>query len=72
MFFSNQGGQGLLGKPSKQQLETVFGTSVDVDVINLMIQRGKEQSGDAVQANSFGTTNINRGSATEYRSGNPR
>ncbi|KAF9651076.1 DUF1960-domain-containing protein [Thelephora ganbajun] len=72
IFFSNQGGQGILGKPSKQQLETVFGTSVDVDVIKLMIQKGKEQSGDTIQGNSFGSTNVTRGSATEHRSGNSR
>lgn len=73
ILFSNQGNQGLLGKPSKQQLATVFGTSDDVEVIKLMIQRGREQSGDTIQGGTFnGSTNVTRGSAVEHRSGGPR
>ncbi|KAF9780267.1 ribosome maturation protein [Thelephora terrestris] len=71
VFFSNQGNQGLLGKPSKQQLETVFGTSVDVEIIKLMIQKGKDQSSDHL-GNNFGSTNVTRGSITEHRSGATR
>jgi len=72
VFFSNQGGQGILGKPSKQQLENVFGTSVDVDVITFIIQKGKEQSGDTIHGNPFNSTNVTRGGAAEHRSGNVR
>jgi len=58
VFFSNQGNQGLLGKPSKQQLENTFGTSVDVDVIKLILSKGKEQASDAL---SSGPATLNSG-----------
>jgi len=61
IFFSNQGNQGFLGKPSKQQLENIFGTAVDIDVIKIMLEKGKEQSGDALSNNS-GNPNMTRGS----------
>ncbi|KAF6762212.1 ribosome maturation protein [Ephemerocybe angulata] len=43
VFHSSQGAQGLLGKPSNQQLETVFGTSKDVDVVTKILEGGREQ-----------------------------
>ncbi|KIJ20391.1 hypothetical protein PAXINDRAFT_57817, partial [Paxillus involutus ATCC 200175] len=46
VFHSGQGAQGYLGRPSKQQLETTFGTSKDVEVIKILLERGKEQQGD--------------------------
>lgn len=48
IFHSNQGSQGLLRTPSKQQLESTFGTSKDVDVIKYMLGHGKEQPVDGM------------------------
>ncbi|KAH7887521.1 ribosome maturation protein [Phlebopus sp. FC_14] len=62
VFHSGQGAQGYLGRPSKQQLDNVFGTSKDVDVITILLQRGKEQAGDGFTSGTFGT-NASRGSA---------
>ncbi|KAG1752529.1 DUF1960-domain-containing protein [Suillus paluster] len=61
VFFSNQGAQGILGAPSKQQLDTTFGTTNDVDVMTQILEKGKEQSGNGIS--SGGTaTNFARGS----------
>ncbi|KAM5535474.1 hypothetical protein V8D89_010811 [Ganoderma adspersum] len=62
IFWSNQGAQGLLGRPSKQQLENVFGTSKDVDVITQILNKGKEESGKAIRTQVG--TNVTKGSFT--------
>ncbi|KAH7105606.1 DUF1960-domain-containing protein [Auriculariales sp. MPI-PUGE-AT-0066] len=41
VFFSNQGSQGVLGKPSKQQLDTDFNTHKDDDVIKAILEKGE-------------------------------
>ncbi|EGO02013.1 hypothetical protein SERLA73DRAFT_132746 [Serpula lacrymans var. lacrymans S7.3] len=53
IFHSGQGSQGLLGRPSKQQLETVFGTSKDVDVMTIVLQKGREQAGEGFSGGTF-------------------
>ncbi|KAF8663447.1 hypothetical protein AX16_001017 [Volvariella volvacea WC 439] len=63
VYHSTQGSQGILGKPSKQQLDTTFGTSVDVDVIKFILENGKEQSGEAIASTTF-NLNPARGSGT--------
>ncbi|KAH9977608.1 ribosome maturation protein, partial [Lactifluus volemus] len=45
---SNQGPQGLLGRPSKQELDNVFGTHVDIDVIHQILENGKDESGESI------------------------
>jgi hypothetical protein len=62
VFHSVQGSQGFLRQPSQQQLDTVFKTHKDVDVVTFILQHGKEQHADAI--GSSGTTNMSRGSAT--------
>ncbi|KAJ8698570.1 hypothetical protein PTI98_005263 [Pleurotus ostreatus] len=62
VFYSNQGNQGLLGKPSKQQLDTVFGTHKDDDVVLAILQKGKPQASEGIANSNFGTTNVARGS----------
>ncbi|KAL4260037.1 Ribosome maturation protein SDO1/SBDS N-terminal domain-containing protein [Pleurotus pulmonarius] len=62
VFYSNQGNQGLLGKPSKQQLDTVFGTHKDDDVVLAILQKGKLQASEGISTSNFGTTNVARGS----------
>ncbi|KAI0720345.1 ribosome maturation protein [Cerioporus squamosus] len=61
IFWSNQGAQGLLGRPSKQQLENVFGTSKDVDVVKQILEKGKEESGKAIRSGD-GASNLSKGS----------
>ncbi|KAK7060370.1 hypothetical protein VNI00_001135 [Paramarasmius palmivorus] len=43
VFHSNQGSQGLLATPSRQQLDGIFGTSKDIDVVQKMLELGKSQ-----------------------------
>lgn len=62
VFFSNQGSQGILHKPSRQQLENVFETHKDVDVVSFILQKGVAQSGEGIQNSNFGSTNANKGS----------
>lgn len=60
MFHTGQGSQGILRQPSKQQLDTVFGTHKDVAVVEFMLKNGKEQTGEGIK-DSF-SLNIARGS----------
>ncbi|KAG9317348.1 DUF1960-domain-containing protein [Chiua virens] len=62
IFHSTQGNQGYLGRPSKQQLDTTFGTSKDVEVIKILLEKGKEQSGEGFHSAMF-SMNATRGSA---------
>jgi len=62
IFHSVQGSQGILGKPSKQQLDTVFGTSKDVDVIAHILTNGREQASDAFDHSVAVPLNPARGS----------
>lgn len=62
MFFSNQGSQGILGQASKQQLENVFGTTRDDDVVRQVLQKGAVQSGEGIKTSNFGSTNVTMGS----------
>ena len=62
MFWSNQGAQGLLGRPSNQQLENVFGSSKDVDVVQQILTKGKEESGKGIKSGTLGMTNLAKGS----------
>jgi len=67
IFHSAQGAQGLLGAPSKQQLDTVFGTHKDTEVVEFMLKNGKDQAADAIT--STGTLNVSRGSNQDSRAG---
>ncbi|KAH8830345.1 DUF1960-domain-containing protein [Flagelloscypha sp. PMI_526] len=62
VFVSTQGNQGHLGKASNQQLDTVFGTHKDVEVIEQILKKGTGQGGDAIATMTF-ITNATRGSA---------
>ncbi|OAX44047.1 DUF1960-domain-containing protein [Rhizopogon vinicolor AM-OR11-026] len=65
VFHSGQGAQGILGTPSKQQLDTVFGTTKDINVVTVILEKGKEQSGNGYNTGTGGvSTNIARGSFT--------
>ncbi|KAJ3864952.1 ribosome maturation protein [Lentinula novae-zelandiae] len=61
VFYSTSGNQGLLGQASKQQLENDFGSSKDVDVVEIILKKGRDQPGDAISSQTF-ITNAARGS----------
>ncbi|EJF62377.1 ribosome maturation protein [Dichomitus squalens] len=61
VFWSNQGAQGILGRPSKQQLENDFGTSKDVDVVTEILNKGKQESGKGIRTGD-GVANLSKGS----------
>lgn len=61
IFHSSQGSQGYLGRPSKQQLENIFGTSKDVDVVQIMLEKGKEQTGEGFHSAGRFSLNAARG-----------
>ena len=48
VFHSGQGSQGLLERPSKQQLEAVFGTSNETDIVEQILSKGKIITGAAI------------------------
>jgi ribosome maturation protein Sdo1 len=50
-----------MGKPSQQQLDTIFGTVNDVAVMAIVLEKGVMQAAEAIH--SGGTTNTTRGSA---------
>ena len=60
---SNQGPQGLLRRPSKQELDNEFGTHVDVDVIQQILEKGKDESGESIASGKWGSKNDSIGSA---------
>lgn len=68
---SNQGPQGLLRRPSKQELDTEFGTHVDVDVIQIILEKGKEEAGESIASGKWASKNDSKGSAfLDNRGGN--
>jgi hypothetical protein len=61
---SNQGPQGVLRCPSNQELDNVFNTHVDDDVIQQILEKGKEDASiEALASNKWGSKNDSRGSA---------
>ncbi|KAG7097307.1 hypothetical protein E1B28_004669 [Marasmius oreades] len=56
VFQSGQGSQGNLGQVSKQQLENTFGTSKDVDVVQIILQKGTSQPGSISEKTFQGNT----------------
>jgi Shwachman-Bodian-Diamond syndrome (SBDS) protein len=68
---SNQGPQGLLRRPSKQELDNEFGTHVDVDVVQQILEKGKEEAGESYASGKWGSKNDSKGSAfLDNRGGN--
>lgn len=63
MLWSNQGNQGKLSTPSRQQLENDFGTHVDTDVVKQILEKGKEQTGKSFNTGTgIAATNLGKGS----------
>ncbi|KAF8530909.1 ribosome maturation protein [Gautieria morchelliformis] len=72
VFHSGQGNQGKLGKASKQQLENIFETSREDDVVKFMLEKGTVQggieiSGGGMDKSRFGQLIDTRGSGGGLR-----
>ncbi|ORY85349.1 ribosome maturation protein [Leucosporidium creatinivorum] len=50
VFHSGQGSQGILQRPSKQELETVFGTHNDTEIVETILTKGKFVTGKAIDS----------------------
>ncbi|CEQ38989.1 SPOSA6832_00467 [Sporobolomyces salmonicolor] len=46
VFHTGQGAQGLLARPSKQQLETVFETTNEDAIVEIVLSKGRLESSD--------------------------
>lgn len=55
VFHTGTGAQGIMGRPSKQLLDTVFDTHKDVDVVTHILERGQLQT--ASHKDAYSTTN---------------
>lgn len=55
IFVSEQGNQGLLGQASKQQLDTVFGTTKEDEAVKKLLELGTAKPGDALPKGYGGT-----------------
>lgn len=55
VFHTGQGAQGIMGRPSKQQLDSVFDSHKDVDVVTHILERGQLQASSS--KDGFSTTN---------------
>jgi len=49
IFSSGQGSQGVLGKISKQTMETVFDTKKEDDAVKKILEDGTLKSGDGIK-----------------------
>ncbi|CAD6954287.1 unnamed protein product [Tilletia controversa] len=56
VFHSNQGAQGHLNRASKQQLDSVFGSSNETDCVTQILEKGSLQI-TAGGNNKYGSTN---------------
>lgn len=72
IFHSGQGAQGILGQPSKQQLDTVFGTTKDIDVMEILLKKGTAQAGEGIANSGYNNMNATRGSAVLDTKGGSR
>ena len=58
-------------RPSKQELDTEFGTHVDVDVIQKILEKGKEEPSESITSGKWGSKNDSKGGAfLDNRGGN--
>ncbi|BGP12887.1 hypothetical protein JCM10213_005160 [Rhodosporidiobolus nylandii] len=46
IFHTGQGSQGILARPSKQDLENVFGTANSNDIVEVVLSKGRVLSAD--------------------------
>ncbi|GAA5842447.1 hypothetical protein JCM9279_005386 [Rhodotorula babjevae] len=46
VFHTGQGSQGILARPSKQELETVFETTKEDEIVEIILTKGQIKSSD--------------------------
>ncbi|EJD53643.1 DUF1960-domain-containing protein [Auricularia subglabra TFB-10046 SS5] len=67
VYHSNQGHQGHLGRPSKQQLDTVFGSHKEDDVVKAILEKGSLKAGEGFQKELSGLNTSRGGTAIDTR-----
>ncbi|CAO1630172.1 unnamed protein product [Parajaminaea phylloscopi] len=70
VFSTTQGAQGIMGHPSKQQLENDFGTHKDVDVVTQILEKGDLQS--ATHKDGYSSTNDSKNNVNVVSAGSHR
>ncbi|PLW16315.1 hypothetical protein PCASD_18720 [Puccinia coronata f. sp. avenae] len=66
VFHTGQGAQGLLIRPSKQELENIFGSSKDDEVVTIVLEKGRLEVSDGHPL-KFASKNDARGGNTGAR-----
>ncbi|KAA1113585.1 hypothetical protein PGT21_033943 [Puccinia graminis f. sp. tritici] len=66
VFHTGQGAQGLLIRPSKQELENTFGSSKDDEVVTIVLEKGRLEVSDGHPL-KFASKNDARGGNTGAR-----
>ncbi|KZT71434.1 hypothetical protein DAEQUDRAFT_723939 [Daedalea quercina L-15889] len=67
VLWSNQGSQGILSTPSRQQLDNDFGTHADTDVVKQILEKGKEQAGKSINTGNVATNQAKGSSVVDTR-----
>lgn len=71
VFHSSTGHTGKWGRASKQQLESTFETSKDIDVVKIIVDKGVSRTSESF-ASKLGDTNLARGSGNLNINNGPR
>jgi len=66
VYHSSTGHQGLLGQPSKQQLDNDFGTHNETEVVKIVLEKGAAQNSDRIGKDGGSTMNSARGRGGIY------
>lgn len=69
VFHTGQGAQGLLIRPSKQELENIFGSSKDDEVVTTVLEKGRLEVSDGHPL-KFASKNDSRGTNSATRASN--
>jgi len=67
VFHSGQGSQGKLMRPSKQQLETIFGSSKEEDVVLQVLEKGELKAGESFSKEVSGFNPARGGNSIDTR-----
>jgi len=67
VYHSGQGSQGNMGKASKQTLETIFDTSNEDAIAQIMLEKGTLKASESLAGAKFGDTNVSKGTRVDVR-----
>jgi hypothetical protein len=67
IFHSGTGNQGILGQASKQQLDSVFGTTKEDEAMKILLEKGTAQAGEGIPDNKFHKNQAQGGSYVDTR-----